>query len=169
MRCRERDYSFDSHVSVFMYRGMVKEMLQAYKFERRRELAGTFTCFVAGLLHERALENTVLVPSPPRSSAKRIRGWEHVQEIVSTLERDYHIPVLRLLSRRGGKTQKRLDYQGRRENIRGKIAARTGVRIPSHLLFFDDVFTTGSTADECATVLKKLGAERVDVVTVAMD
>jgi ComF family protein len=169
MRCRERDYSFDSHVSVFMYRGVVKEMLQAYKFERRRELAATFARFVAGLLQERALENTVVVPSPPRSSAKRCRGWEHVQDIVRYLERDYHIPVLHLLSRRGGKTQKRLDYPGRRENIRGKIAARTGVRVPSQLVFFDDVFTTGSTADECATVLRKIGAERVDVVTVAMD
>jgi predicted amidophosphoribosyltransferase len=43
------------------------------------------------------------------------------------------------------------------------------VRVPSQLVFFDDVFTTGSTADECATVLRKIGAERVDVVTVAMD
>jgi len=31
----------------------------------------------------------------------------------------------------------------------------------------DDVITTGSTVDECARIVKKAGASRVSVVTVA--
>ena len=37
----------------------------------------------------------------------------------------------------------------------------------SHLILVDDVFTTGSTVDECARVLKKAGAASVRVITVA--
>jgi len=169
LRCRDRDFSFDSHRAVFMYRGLVKELLQAYKFEKRRELAAVFARFVAESLYECGLEAVTLVPAPPRSSSKRRRGWEHVEDIAGYLERDHGISVRALLSRRGGKAQKRLDYRGRRENMRGRIAASRTERIPPYLVFFDDVFTTGATADECASVLKQSGAMRVEVITVAMD
>ena len=32
---------------------------------------------------------------------------------------------------------------------------------------FDDVFTTGSTVNECAKVLRKAGAKRIEVFTLA--
>ena len=36
-----------------------------------------------------------------------------------------------------------------------------------HLILVDDVFTTGSTVEECARVLKESGAASVRVITVA--
>jgi len=35
------------------------------------------------------------------------------------------------------------------------------------ILLIDDVLTSGSTVNECASVLKKAGAKRVDVLTLA--
>jgi predicted amidophosphoribosyltransferase len=35
------------------------------------------------------------------------------------------------------------------------------------VLLIDDLYTTGSTAKECARVLRKAGASRVEVLTVA--
>jgi predicted amidophosphoribosyltransferase len=35
------------------------------------------------------------------------------------------------------------------------------------LLVIDDVFTTGSTVDECSRILLESGAEHVDVLTLA--
>lgn len=32
---------------------------------------------------------------------------------------------------------------------------------------FDDVFTTGTTVNECAKVLRKAGAKRIEVFTLA--
>ena len=46
---------------------------------------------------------------------------------------------------------------GDAEQIKGK-----------HILLIDDIFTTGSTAAECARVLKTFGAKRVTVLVAAM-
>lgn len=36
-----------------------------------------------------------------------------------------------------------------------------------NILLIDDVYTTGSTSDACAKVLKEVGAREVDVLTFA--
>ena len=37
------------------------------------------------------------------------------------------------------------------------------------ILIFDDIFTTGSTANECAKILKKYTNKKIGVLTIAKD
>ena len=37
------------------------------------------------------------------------------------------------------------------------------------ILLIDDIYTTGATLNECSRMLKQLGAEKVDVFTIAKD
>ena len=62
--------------------------------------------------------------------------------------------------------QSGLTLAERRVNVRGAFAV---MREPpaGHLALVDDVFTTGSTAAEAARVLRRAGAQRVDVWAVA--
>lgn len=41
--------------------------------------------------------------------------------------------------------------------------------INKKILLIDDIFTTGSTANECSRILKIEGATKVDVLTIAKD
>lgn len=76
--------------------------------------------------------------------------------------------MLRLLKRSGGQAQKTLDLRERRENLRGRILD-AGLAAPPEAVLFDDVFTTGATADTCARVLMQAGCRKVSVVSIAME
>lgn len=59
---------------------------------------------------------------------------------------------------------------GRARNVQGAFAVQEANRPKlhgSHVVLIDDVFTTGATVSACARVLKRHGAARVDVLTMA--
>jgi ComF family protein len=63
--------------------------------------------------------------------------------------------------------QTMLPVKERMHNVRGAfVYSGRGVENRAVVLI-DDVYTSGSTVDECARVLKRSGAKRVDVLTVA--
>lgn len=191
MRCRERTYDFDFHRSVFLYRDIVRQLIQDYKFRGNRSLREYFAACIDAEVREEGLEGLPIVPAAPRKRRKKRKGWEHVDEITRVLVKRYGYRRLDLLVKKGGISQKSLDFRGRLENMQGRFeiqprykksskieGARTSSapssaipasKIPSELVFLDDVFTTGATASESARVLKEWGAEKVYVVSLAMD
>jgi len=73
-----------------------------------------------------------------------------------------------LVRRRRTRSQGHLGATARENNVRGAIALRRGRSIVGkRVVIVDDVMTTGATADECARVLKRAGAEFVGVLTLA--
>lgn len=61
-----------------------------------------------------------------------------------------------------------LNPKERRENVKGAFAvSQPGLVQGQNVLLIDDLFTTGATAKECARVLLRAGAARVEVLTVA--
>jgi predicted amidophosphoribosyltransferase len=105
------------------------------------------------------------VPVPPRPGKIREAGWDQVEYLAKLLEKDGR-PVCRCLRRLGSDTQKVLDREKRRVNLKGKILVREDYgrgkkKVPKTALVFDDVYTTGSTMDACAEALKSAGTANV--------
>ncbi|HCS23535.1 MAG TPA: amidophosphoribosyltransferase, partial [Rhodospirillaceae bacterium] len=66
--------------------------------------------------------------------------------------------------------QKGLSRSERHSNVRGAFAvsprAQASIK-DKNVMLVDDVFTSGATLNECARVLKRAGAAKVYVVTLA--
>jgi ComF family protein len=73
-----------------------------------------------------------------------------------------------LIRRRRTPSQGKRSAVARRRNVAGAFALRQPGEIRGkRVVLIDDVFTTGATVEECARVLKRAGAARVDVLAVA--
>jgi competence protein ComFC len=169
IRCRGRSYSFRRNLSLFEYRGAVRELLYQFKFRNRVRLGSVLAAFFAQTLPG-PRSDILLVPVPANPVSVRARGWDPMYVIAGELARSHGFPVRRLLSRRVGAAQKTLSYEERRSNLEGKLRLAPRALVGAgRVTLLDDVFTTGATASECARVLTEAGVRSVDVLTLAID
>ena len=67
------------------------------------------------------------------------------------------------------KAQKQLNDKERRNNIKDAFKVKQEeVRTIKRVLLVDDIYTTGSTVDECAKELLRAGVQTVYVATIAI-
>jgi ComF family protein len=170
--CAERKRHFDCAVAPFLSRGVVRELIHRFKYEREFYLRLPLADLAAeGLADERlrAQPFDAFVPVPLHSARFREREFNQADELARQLSRRTGVPVLRALRRiRYTSTQTVLDRHARMENLRNAFRVRHSPAVlQRHLVLVDDVFTTGSTVDECARVLRAAGAASVRVLTIA--
>jgi ComF family protein len=151
----------------------LRELIHLLKYEQVRPAAAV----LGRMLHE-AMERldiaagTVVVPVPLHNKKRRQRGFNQVDLIVRAAlkveSRSMH-PGLDVLQRqRETQSQIGLTSHQRRENVRGAfVVAHPDQIAQREVLLVDDVYTTGTTLSECARVLKRAGASKVLVATVA--
>jgi competence protein ComFC len=170
--CREMKLHFRSARAAVSYKGVVKEVLQRYKYKR----ALWFEPFLADLLIREALPELrqekwdLLVPVPLHPAKKRQREFNQAERLATFLSAAAAIPMDTTLLKRvfRTETQTKLSRDKRTENMRNAFALRKRTKLKGErILLFDDVFTTGATTNACAAVLRAAGAAEVGVWTLA--
>ena len=111
-----------------------------------------------------------MLPVPLHPRRLRERGFNQALVLARILSRTYHIPLDRenLIRTRWTQSQVGLSERERKDNVRGAFAVLHTARITgSTILLLDDIYTSGSTVDECSKVLINAGARKVDILTLA--
>lgn len=173
--CSRYSFSFDRGFSLYPYNEVLQESLSALKYENRQ----SFARFYANRLYERfgdtmtSLGIRLLIPVPVHPDRLRQRGYNQAGLIARHLSERSGIPLSEdfLIRTRKTAAQKELSPAERRKNLADAFgtdpASRPDPDRLSAVALIDDIYTTGSTADACARVLKKAGVRHVFVFTVA--
>lgn len=176
--CQRVDPPFERAVAYGSYEGGLRDLIHLLKFQQVRPAGAILGRLLAGTIV--SLEKTMpvgriaVVPVPLYRGKQTQRGFNQAEMIalgaLKQLSRSQRFELCTgvLLRRRNTGSQIGLTSHQRRENLRGAFVVKDPTRILKRdILLIDDVYTTGTTAGECARVLFRAGAARVWVATVA--
>jgi ComF family protein len=164
--CIRKPPPFTRTVCPLLYDFPADRLVQAFKF-RRQLAAGRvlshLLCEAVTRL-DTALPD-MLIPVPLHRWRMFKRGFNQAGEMAAYAGRLFQVQVLAsaLRRRRNTPAQSGLSRKQRRRNLHGAFDWHGGAKPGRHVALVDDVMTTGATLIECAGVLKRAGARRVDV------
>lgn len=175
--CHAQRYAFDEALCACAYEPPLRHAITHLKFRRWLRGAPVLgTLVVEALLHpsRQALlkQADCIVPMPIHPRRRALRGFNQAEEIARVAANALGIPLEMGAVRRRfyRRSQVGLDAEARWRNIAGAFEVDAPERIRGKfVLLLDDVFTTGSTFDACATALKAAGARYVVAVAVARE
>mgnify|MGYP003750078853 FL=1 len=165
-RCVIDGSSLDRLYGSFLYETPVGTAVRAFKFDDVRALAGV----LGGMFNVESMnrsEADLILPVPMHKSRLRSRGYNQSEILGRKLSRrmglEFHSDVL-IRAENTVPQSEQPTAAARKTAIQGAFSVDTrheSVVLGKRVLLVDDVFTTGSTVQAAASVLKAAGASWV--------
>jgi ComF family protein len=157
------------NIPVYEYSGSVKKLLHGLKFRSLRNAYRIFVPEMAAAVASMAVKPDLITPVPMSRRKLAKRGYNQSFLIAAALGRELGIPCVQLLKERPGfRSQRGLGRLERYINVIDRYKAHDINKFNGRtVLLVDDVFTTGSTINECSRQLLRCGAYAVYSITVA--
>jgi len=152
----------------------LRQAIHALKYEDRAQLGSSLGRYLRALTFVGPWPAIVervdgIVPVPLHRDRLKERGYNQSNLLAAPLSAKSEKPVLdRAVERfKATDTQVGLSPSERAENVKGKFRANSGLVAGKALLLVDDVYTTGATMRECASVLRDAGAAAIYGIALA--
>ena len=115
-------------------------------------------------------QEAILVPIPLHPTKLRERGFNQSHTFAQVLQETLKVNIQienTLIRTRFIRSQITLSRVLRKKNIRKAFALSPNIKLDfkKKYILVDGVFTTGSTANACAKVLKKAGIRSIELIT----
>ena len=167
--CIEKNINFDKARSVYDYVYPINGLIKNFKYNGKRYLAEVFASKLKTLYLNEFETVDAIVFVPMTDERLNERGYNQAEILANELSNLINVPVLNNALKKTRETprQANLTKAERRSNLQKSFTAYTAEVKDKSLLLVDDVLTTGATADIIAGILKKKGATKVIVYTIA--
>ncbi|WP_202711335.1 ComF family protein [Sporosalibacterium faouarense] len=171
--CIKHPHYFERAISALEYEGLIKEAIYKYKYGKKPYMYKAF-----GALMVQALKNIkvdirefdYIVSVPLHKTKINKRGFNQAELLGKYISDKYNIPLIsnNLIRIKKTPTQNKLNRLERLKNIKGAFKViNKEVFINKKILLIDDIFTTGSTCDQCSRELLNSGAKSIFVFCLA--
>lgn len=156
---------------VAVFSGIAHTLIHRLKYQRRVEYAPLLSLQMARHYCDETDDFAeIIVPVPLHATRLRDRGFNQSTLIARHFGKIQKLPVSEIALQRTRSTpsQTSMKKLQRRKNVAGAFACKNPEPIiGKRVLLIDDVYTTGSTLNECARILKEAGAESVECLSYA--
>lgn len=162
------------HFWLFKYEGIIRLKLIDYKFNDKSYLFRMFCEMICN--SPKAMQYLeqmdYIVPVPIHKKRYMERGYNQCSLIAKKICKKLNVQLLDgiLIKNKNIVPQSTLNKNERKINIIGSYSAKEYYDLSGKkVAIFDDIFTTGSTINECSNVIKSLGCKNIYAFTIAKD
>ncbi len=169
--CQKRKHEFVQGRSLYEYKSAAKAIYK-FKYGNRREYAEFFGEELADKYRDVIVQwnAEAILPVPIHKNRKKKRGFNQSSLLAKELSKHVEVPVIDNFIVRSKDTTPLKELTGieRQNNLKKAFKiVRNDVKL-STIIILDDIYTTGSTVDEMARVLKETGIQKIYVLTLAI-
>lgn len=170
--CKKEEPYFDRAWSACYYDGILKDLIHDFKYKKMTSLSADFTNLITNFMKKHSIgRDAQLILSIPMHRNRLFKREINHSDILAralgkTLGISYSQNALKKI--KDTSIQSRLKRHERIKNLRSSFSLKDTLIIRNkNIILVDDLFTTGSTVNECSRLLKNSGARYVEVITLA--
>ena len=170
----KKEKYFEELMYIFKYEGQVRKLILDYKFNEKSYLYKTFVNFL--LKNEKIFENIKkydkIIPVPISKKRNKERGYNQSMLIAEEIANKTNLELVNncLIKTKNIIEQSKLNKEDRLQNIQGVYSLQNERLITNKkILLLDDIYTTGSTVNECCKILQQANPKTIGVLVLAKD
>jgi len=170
---KEKQYFYKAF-AAFRYDKPIVSLILRLKYNAESHVATALSPYMAAtwLTNKEQLtnNNVVLVPVPLCKKREKSRGYNQALLLAKEISKTINIPVepAAIIRTKATSPQKEMTVRERANNLKDAFEITNAKLVKNKkIILVDDVFTSGSTVNECARVLIRAGAKEVNVLVLA--
>lgn len=168
-KCQKTPPHYTSSFVPKLYASPIKDLISQLKFHGYLSYTPLLAqIFTNAIQHRKDNLPECIIPVPLHKQRLQQRGFNQALELARIVSKQLKIPLNYTLCQRNKATpfQSGLSAKQRKQNLKNAFSI-SNAHSYKHVAIFDDVVTTGTTANELAKQLKQSGVEIVEVWAIA--
>ena len=169
------DKFFSEHLYLFKYEENIRKSILEYKFNDKDYLYKTFSKIIiknekiCGFL----IKYYIIIPVPIHKKRFNVRGYNQSELIAKEIAKNIKSIKFEnniLFKIQNTNPQSTLNKLDRSINAQNAYSIKNSERFKNkNILLLDDIYTTGSTVNECSRILKLNNSKDIGIITLAKD
>lgn len=169
--CKSTNFDFVGCRACFAYSGKIRSAIYKFKYKHQSFLAESFARFMTKLYATTDWNIDLVTYVPLHPKREKTRGYNQSKLLAIEFCKITKLPLFDTTERvvdTPSQTSKTRDE--RIKNVKDAFKIKKNIEsniIDKNILVIDDVYTTGSTANEISKLLLKYGAKNIYILTLA--